>query len=803
MGKNSLRCLFAYTNSPRHQPLTAGPQGNQGTQILKVSHSNSTSSVDSDTKDTGQYQQNIPRTSPVGASNGSSSLLHGSYDEEANAHDFQAALNEWRQSKSIPSNQHTQKKQQPSLLDGTVNEEANAKDFQQALNEWRQGNSVVTKNTQDGATGKQDGGALFYGEYDEEASAKSFQDAVRSWRQGTDKEGARGYSPVKSPTVTMEHGTGTVDGGRPVNVEFHTHTVSYAEKLLLKKHRRTELGEMPPLELSNISPRQQPVKQSPRIEQMYTEDIEDEEINQGDRVNFQALFDAVKPFAKEPTSRPASRVSISDVSNMPMNSTVDQSSHFDVQEVDPPEAATSSGANSISQKPRQKSTLSAKSKSRPQSKTSPVKDKENSAIKVRGQQREGSTVQDEPNPAGSRVSSAWVKEGRDGTNVDQKRQKTAGSKRTFSDLEVNSRPSSSAKVKGKVSERPKSRAERAKSALQRRPPSATGNRVPSQMSDHGDGGLTKAPSDTLRQIARLGEMYQEPAYDSSIAAFFTAGVPAPKEPFKEKVIIPSKDKKNLSEKRPGSAASSRLQSAKVSNRLYQMAPRSWRPDSSLGDNVPDEDVKKYVLEFDSSKYLQDPIEPEVETVSFSLSSTPVDGASVQHSSVRKEGSSQRQVPTVSSATRSLSQLGRRSKTSIDIDTKRQKTPVSRPQTASGRVSRAIVVDGDDLSRYDTVAESMEQSAEDTETLGQLEWELASQEGRLTEDGKVSRMSLLDEEMDVGDGGDDQDIQGRLSALSNHGDGYDISRELREEELMDDFEEMERTIMAEEEVKALT
>lgn len=41
------------------------------------------------------------------------------------------------------------------------------------------------------------------------------------------------------------------------------------------------------------------------------------------------------------------------------------------------------------------------------------------------------------------------------------------------------------------------------------------------------------------------------------------------------------------------------------------------------------------------------------------------------------------------------------------------------------------MDGDDLSRYDNVGVTEQQDVEDKQALDQLEWELASDTGRLT------------------------------------------------------------------------
>ena len=41
------------------------------------------------------------------------------------------------------------------------------------------------------------------------------------------------------------------------------------------------------------------------------------------------------------------------------------------------------------------------------------------------------------------------------------------------------------------------------------------------------------------------------------------------------------------------------------------------------------------------------------------------------------------------------------------------------------------MDGEDLSRYDDVGKKQRDDREDTEVLDHLEWELASQDGRVT------------------------------------------------------------------------
>eukprot|EP00058_Branchiostoma_floridae_P007846 XP_002593334.1 hypothetical protein BRAFLDRAFT_119582 [Branchiostoma floridae] len=116
--------------------------------------------------------------------------------------------------------------------------------------------------------------------------------------------------------------------------------------------------------------------------------------------------------------------------------------------------------------------------------------------------------------------------------------------------------------------------------------------------------------------------------------------------------------------------------------------------------------------------------------------------------------------------------------------------------------------GDNLADFDRLSDDNGQ--EDRETLDQLEWELASQTGRITADGQISRMSMvtpggaeLDTDTELGIQYDD----GRGTGLSSSYDDVDLSHRLSEEDLMADFEEVERQLQREEhedqeDVKAL-
>ncbi|XP_064021117.1 zinc finger B-box domain-containing protein 1 isoform X2 [Pogoniulus pusillus] len=87
----------------------------------------------------------------------------------------------------------------------------------------------------------QDKGLLLNGAFNEEESARSFQEALLQWRRGNRDHREHphaesvGICEVQtSPTVTKE----------PIQIEFKKDGLSYMEKLLLKKYRRTPVDQI-------------------------------------------------------------------------------------------------------------------------------------------------------------------------------------------------------------------------------------------------------------------------------------------------------------------------------------------------------------------------------------------------------------------------------------------------------------------------------------------------------------------------------------------------------------------------------
>ncbi|KAM9231230.1 zinc finger B-box domain-containing protein 1 [Leptosomus discolor] len=92
----------------------------------------------------------------------------------------------------------------------------------------------------------QDKGLLLNGAFNEEESAKSFQEALLQWRKGCrDHREQLGAHEVLSGSVGIcEVQTNLTAAKEPIQVEFKKDGLSYMEKLLLKKYRRTPVCQL-------------------------------------------------------------------------------------------------------------------------------------------------------------------------------------------------------------------------------------------------------------------------------------------------------------------------------------------------------------------------------------------------------------------------------------------------------------------------------------------------------------------------------------------------------------------------------
>ncbi|CAK6965208.1 uncharacterized protein zbbx isoform X1 [Scomber scombrus] len=124
------------------------------------------------------------------------------------------------------------------------------------------GEEIEVETTGDGREREDKKGfstSLFGGEYNEEVSARSFQEALRQWRgERSDVEGETMiqdamWTPVRPVSVSAMatqanlppdrgaegQGRGGREGRVPIRVEFIENSLTYMDRLLLKKHRRT------------------------------------------------------------------------------------------------------------------------------------------------------------------------------------------------------------------------------------------------------------------------------------------------------------------------------------------------------------------------------------------------------------------------------------------------------------------------------------------------------------------------------------------------------------------------------------
>ncbi|XP_026770094.3 zinc finger B-box domain-containing protein 1 [Pangasianodon hypophthalmus] len=87
--------------------------------------------------------------------------------------------------------------------------------------------------------------SLLRGNFDEEESSRSFQQALNEWRAGNTHGDREHHEPNRNVQtarpVSMEVMATQAGGRTPIFIEFRDHGLSYMERLLLKKHRRTQI----------------------------------------------------------------------------------------------------------------------------------------------------------------------------------------------------------------------------------------------------------------------------------------------------------------------------------------------------------------------------------------------------------------------------------------------------------------------------------------------------------------------------------------------------------------------------------
>ncbi|KAM8804880.1 zinc finger B-box domain-containing protein 1 [Eudromia elegans] len=93
---------------------------------------------------------------------------------------------------------------------------------------------------------KQETGLLLRGTFNEEESTRSFQEALMQWRNRycDHRTGLNSSEVLSEPVRVCEVQTHLTLMKEPIQVEFKVDSLSYLEKLLLKKHRRTPINQV-------------------------------------------------------------------------------------------------------------------------------------------------------------------------------------------------------------------------------------------------------------------------------------------------------------------------------------------------------------------------------------------------------------------------------------------------------------------------------------------------------------------------------------------------------------------------------
>ncbi|XP_012938442.1 uncharacterized protein LOC101863985 [Aplysia californica] len=493
--------------------------------------------------------------------------------------------------------------------------------------------------------------SLLQGNYDESQSAASFQAALMAWRQGEEPSDSSPEqrsprkpiaSPIKSPVVAVDESTGTVEESKALEIKF-THTLSYAERLMLKKHRRTELAEMhtPRLEgqgqagmpeLSLRSDRHERKLSgrasgrpgssglfatgrsvnAGRSEKDMTVSRQDTMIDDEERVDFHALFDAVvaseSPDQKARTISSQSCVSVTEMPSDTVTTSdvprLKPSATYVVEEVSPFESWRTQHKNKMG--PASSSTFVIDGPQKSRSDDASQRKKINTITElytVDDDVVDGSATPSRPthspvsgsdgrhsnfsHPEPDSDFSIGSRHVQNKSQAEQRKDPSLGQE-TVDVFGENEKPLKTPRAKSAKS-RPTSSLSRANKS---RPGSRAQSRAGSRMEV--EGLLTKTPSEALKRIVQM-EPAAEYSYRSPMEDFFLVGVEGEQpKPVENRVLTPSNARKPTS--RPVSRAgakSATLEKAtvKVSYKLYQMAPRSWRPDSSLGETVPVDQVR--------------------------------------------------------------------------------------------------------------------------------------------------------------------------------------------------------------------
>ncbi|UJR09163.1 hypothetical protein I4U23_013411 [Adineta vaga] len=159
---------------------------------------------------------------------------------------------------------------------------------------------------------EENGGQLLNGNYDEKTSAASFQQALMQWRQqdnGNKKSKKTNQSKKKKSTHeaavdTVYDTNGEINSKAVPNIEFHSSKLTYAEKLLVKKYRRSNRNNQEFFNQRTNKPKLTPRDKSKKPEQIQVDYSLPEIINLNNaNIEIEPMYDELSTMRTDESAR--------------------------------------------------------------------------------------------------------------------------------------------------------------------------------------------------------------------------------------------------------------------------------------------------------------------------------------------------------------------------------------------------------------------------------------------------------------------------------------------------------------------
>nr|XP_014347809.1 PREDICTED: zinc finger B-box domain-containing protein 1 [Latimeria chalumnae] len=145
--------------------------------------------------------------------------------------------------------------------------------------------------------------SLLNGSFDEEGSAESFQEALQEWRHGRPHQ-EQAWKPQEALPVSVNDfvvQTNPPSPRRPLEINFTESSLSYMEKLMVRKHRRTPVDSISSTLVNDLRSLSAPTPPSEVEEgQFEGTDLELTAEEQEDHEYYTSLFTADEPSPKTP-----------------------------------------------------------------------------------------------------------------------------------------------------------------------------------------------------------------------------------------------------------------------------------------------------------------------------------------------------------------------------------------------------------------------------------------------------------------------------------------------------------------------